>query len=306
MLRLEPRRPPRLRAGRRDGLRRDGNAGAAIRLRRPPEPGGGGMGVARTACPPPPNGPSAPSSGLTYYYHGDALGSTRKRTWHHPSVAVTFSAEYEPFGRAYTVQGSEAYKYTGEKHDDPTGLVYLRARQYDPDLGRFVSADPVLGALGMPQTLNRYAYVVNNPLKYTDPTGEFWFKNQIGDWWGSLGPNPPGLIMLGAAVALVLATGGIGGLVIASHAVVGTAMVTFAAGAAMGAIGYVAVDSIFFGGLSLERIGSAALFGAVLGGISAIAPMAAGSIAGRLGYSATGFVAQFLRLGVVGGSGAAR
>jgi len=130
-----------------------------------------GMRIARIDCTPHPNGPSYPSSCLTYYYHGDALGSTRKRTWHHPSVAVTFSAEYEPFGRAYTVQGSEAYKYTGEKHDDPTGLVYLRARQYDPDLGRFVSADPVLGALGMPQTLNRYAYVVNNPLKYTDPSG---------------------------------------------------------------------------------------------------------------------------------------
>jgi len=53
------------------------------------------------------------------------------------------------------------------------GLVYLRARYYDPDLGRFVSKDPVLGSLGIPQTLNRYAYVVNNPLKYTDPTGEF-------------------------------------------------------------------------------------------------------------------------------------
>jgi hypothetical protein len=36
------------------------------------------------------------------------------------------------------------YKFTMEKYDDPTGLVYLRARQYDPDLGRFVSADPVL------------------------------------------------------------------------------------------------------------------------------------------------------------------
>jgi len=100
-----------------------------------------GMRIARIDCTPHPNGPSYPSSCLTYYYHGDALGSTRKRTWHHPSVAVTFSAEYEPFGRAYTVQGSEAYKYTGEKHDDPTGLVYLRARQYDPEVERCVPVE---------------------------------------------------------------------------------------------------------------------------------------------------------------------
>lgn len=58
-----------------------------------------------------------------------------------------------------------------EKHDDPTGVVYLRARQYPPDIGRFVSADPVLGSLGMPRTLNRYAYVVNNPVTWIDPSG---------------------------------------------------------------------------------------------------------------------------------------
>ena len=50
-----------------------------------------------------------------------------------------------------------------EKHDDTTGLVYLRARQYDPEVGRLVSADPVIEALSRPQTLNRYAYVSDNP-----------------------------------------------------------------------------------------------------------------------------------------------
>lgn len=69
-----------------------------------------------------------------------------------------FSAEYEPFGKAYRVTGSEAYRYAGEKHDDLTGLVYLKARQYDLDIGRFDSVDPLLGRLSTPQSLNRYAY----------------------------------------------------------------------------------------------------------------------------------------------------
>jgi len=55
------------------------------------------------------------------------------------------------------------YKFTSKWHDDPTGMVYLWARQGDPEIGRFASADPVLGSLSRPQTQNRYAYVANNP-----------------------------------------------------------------------------------------------------------------------------------------------
>src|SRR5688572_5364250 len=90
--------------------------------------------------------------------------------------ATVFSTSYEPFGRPWGTSGSlassERYTFLGERNDTVTGQTYLRARQYDPSTGRFTSLDPVLGALGMPQTLNRYPYVVNNPARYTDPTGE--------------------------------------------------------------------------------------------------------------------------------------
>jgi len=52
-----------------------------------------------------------------------------------------------------------------------TGLHYLRARYYDPELGRFLTRDPVCGSPNDPQSLNRYAYVGNNPVNLTDPTG---------------------------------------------------------------------------------------------------------------------------------------
>jgi hypothetical protein len=64
--------------------------------------------------------------GSIHYYLGDHQGSTRKVL--DASRNVVFSAEYEPFGKPYNVTGSETYRYTMKKHDDPTGLVYLRAR----------------------------------------------------------------------------------------------------------------------------------------------------------------------------------
>gem|GEM_PF-6656391 len=111
------------------------------------------------------------SSGAVQYYLGDHLGSTRMVL--DSSRNTVFSTDYEPFGKPVAPSGTEAYKYTGERHDDPTGFVYLRARQYDPEIGRFVSADSVLGDPLAPQTGNRYAYVANNPLVYADPTGKF-------------------------------------------------------------------------------------------------------------------------------------
>ncbi len=61
--------------------------------------------------------------------------------------------------------------YTGHEMDDEVGLINMNARIYDPYLGRFLSADPVLPDAGDMQAFNRYSYVTNNPLKFTDPTG---------------------------------------------------------------------------------------------------------------------------------------
>lgn len=115
--------------------------------------------------------------GATYYHHADALGSTWRIT--DASKATVFSTSYEPFGRSWGTTGSlastERYRFLGERNDTESGFTYLRARQYDTKTGRFTAMDPVLGALAMPQTLNRYPYVGNNPARYTDPTGEFFF-----------------------------------------------------------------------------------------------------------------------------------
>ena len=64
------------------------------------------------------------------------------------------------------------YTYTGQL-DSGLGLMYYGARFYDGALGRFISPDTIVPEPGNPQALNRYSYVLNNPLRYTDPTGMF-------------------------------------------------------------------------------------------------------------------------------------
>lgn len=54
---------------------------------------------------------------------------------------------------------------------DETGLYDYHARLYDPTLERFISADTIVPHPGDPQSLNRYSYVMNNPVNFTDPTG---------------------------------------------------------------------------------------------------------------------------------------
>jgi RHS repeat-associated protein len=68
------------------------------------------------------------------------------------------------------------------EHLDEMGLVHMNGRIYDPLIGRFMSADPIIQAPGMLQSYNRYAYVMNNPLNLTDPSGFSWwtrFRDKI-------------------------------------------------------------------------------------------------------------------------------
>lgn len=66
--------------------------------------------------------------------------------------------------------------YTGHEHLDNVGIIHMNGRLYDPILGRFLSADPNVQAPKNTQNLNRYSYVLNNPLSFTDPSGYFFKK----------------------------------------------------------------------------------------------------------------------------------
>ncbi len=70
------------------------------------------------------------------------------------------------------------YRYTGQRVETGTGLYDYGARWYDPGIGRFLAADSIVPNVGSSQSLNRYAYVNGNPLKYTDPSGH-WLESAI-------------------------------------------------------------------------------------------------------------------------------
>ena len=104
-------------------------------------------------------------------YHVDGLGSVRALT--DSSKAVVQTYESDEFGIPITSAGgsSQPFGFTGEQRDPENNLVYLRARYYDPQIGRFIQRDPLTGSLQRPQTLNRYVYVHNRPCGFTDPSG---------------------------------------------------------------------------------------------------------------------------------------
>jgi RHS repeat-associated protein len=115
------------------------------------------------------------SGGVTsvrHVYHGDGLGSVRALT--DAAGLITDTAQADPWGVAGLGAGSSAqpFGYTGEQRDLETGFLHLRARAYDPGTGRFLQRDPVAGAGAVPTTLNRYAYVLNNPVNHVDPSGQ--------------------------------------------------------------------------------------------------------------------------------------
>lgn len=127
--------------------------------------------------------------GAQSYYHADGLGSTRALTGGSGQVTARYS--YDVFGAVRSSSGlsSTAFKFAGEQTDDEIGLIYLRARYYDPSLGRFITKDRRGGRELQTQTLNRYIYAQNNPVNVIDPTGEGWwddFKSGLGYVWNKV------------------------------------------------------------------------------------------------------------------------
>lgn len=131
------------------------------------------------------------------YFHTDALGS--------PVAAFSESGEvcwtetYSPYGEKLDKEDSLApdegcgllgtdVGYTGHVQDS-SGLVYAQQRYYDPQIGRFMSTDPVLPDMGGPKYFGRYQYAGNNPYRFVDPDGMAFgdpeADNETGGGWSN-------------------------------------------------------------------------------------------------------------------------
>jgi RHS repeat-associated protein len=102
----------------------------------------------------------------------DHRGSVRQ--WADDAGDVTYAGGYTPYGVELWQAGSteSAWGFTGEWWDADLGLMYLRARWLNPYLNQFVSPDPIVPDFRNPQSINRYVYVLGNPISSVDPSGK--------------------------------------------------------------------------------------------------------------------------------------
>ena len=226
------------------------------------------------------------TSSDTYYFHKDHLGSSSAVT--NSSGAVVAKMEYMPFGGQRSATGAmpSGYRFTDQELDGETGLYNYGARLYDPVIGRFITADSIVQSPGDPQTLNRYSYCRNNPLIYTDPSGQIFGIEDI---------------IMGAVIGAVIG----GATSAATGGDIGMGMITGAIGGAFfGAAGGIIENSVTqaaaAGTMGMSSYAQAGLHfaaGAMSGGINASLTgsdvglgMLTGGISGGIGKYAGGFL----------------
>jgi RHS repeat-associated protein len=117
------------------------------------------------------------SDGTEQCYHSNHLGSASVIT--DANGDMKEKIEYYPFGAYRDRPDYDAsfpnvnYTFTGQEDDDETGLMNYGARLYDPAIGRFISPDTIIPNPYDLQSYNRYSYVLNDPVHYTDPSGHY-------------------------------------------------------------------------------------------------------------------------------------
>ncbi len=201
-------------------------------------------------------------SGSTHYLHKDHQGSIVAVT--DQNGKVVSQALYDPFGKQHRLYVDSVIAsfaqieptdrgYTGHKQLNGLDVIHMGGRIYDATLGRFLQADPFVQAPKNSQSYNRYAYVLNNPMSYTDPSGYF-FKS-IGKFFKKYWR------VIAAAVVTYFTAGAASGWA-ASWGLSGAA-----AGAASGAIAGAAGGLVATGSLKGALVG--ALSGAAFGAIGA-------------------------------------
>lgn len=112
-------------------------------------------------------------AGTVTYVYTDPQGTPLAEA--SASGTITARFDYAPYGQSVTSMGAapNGPGYTGHVNDPDTGLVYMQARYYDPEVGRFLSVDPVGASPGLLTFFNRFAYVDNNPISGIDPFGKY-------------------------------------------------------------------------------------------------------------------------------------
>ncbi|MGB3747876.1 MAG: RHS repeat-associated core domain-containing protein [Rhodanobacter sp.] len=124
-------------------------------------------------------------AGTVTYVYTDAQGTPLAEADASGNITATF--DYAPYGSQALGTPPSGPGYTGHVNDPESGLVYMQARYYDPNVGRFLSVDPVGPGEGNVFNFNRFGYADNNPVVNMDPDGRCTGSHFCGDSVGVAG-----------------------------------------------------------------------------------------------------------------------
>jgi len=224
----------------------------------------------------------------TFYLHKDHLGSTTSIT--NSAGSIVQHINYDPWGKQNRFYNSgsllgklvqqspaESNGYTGHKQISGLDIIHMNGRIYDPTLGRFLQADPHIQAPKNSQNYNRYSYVLNNPMSYTDPSGYFFKK--LGKfikkhWRTALSIAIAAVTGYGvdlflafenySAALLIAGTGGALAGYVATGSLKGAAIGAFTGAAFMGVGQSFGASSGFFQNGGIGHLGAHALTGGII------------------------------------------
>ncbi len=223
-----------------------------------------------------------------HYLHKDHQGSVIAIT--DDNGEVVSQSVYDPFGERLPVFVSGVFDgvfitpptekgYTGHRHIESLGIVDMGGRIYDGKIGRFLQADPFVQFEENSQSYNRYSYVLNNPMSYTDPSGFFLDK-----LWKEIKQYAAVIV----AVALTYITGGI-----ASY------WAAVWIGGLSGAVGAAVNGGNILTGALIGAVSGAAFYG-VGSAFAKIAEKSAGNFLGT-GLTRSEFAGKIFSHGLTGG-----
>lgn len=240
------------------------------------------------------------------YWHKDHIGSIVAST--NAAGTVTARFRFDPWGarQCATLDGAgaatgwiacnavtnEERGFTGHEMLDELGLVHMNGRLYDQTVGRFMQADPVIQDAYNAQNYNRYSYVMNNPLSYTDPTGFSWWTK----WRKPIFALAAAIVVPWAVGELMMAAVGTGEVSMFAFGSIGSEA------AALSATGKAVAAAA--GGFAAGGISGGNLQSAVQGAVTAALTFGVGEISGAHSAGSVSNMSAAQRIGQIAGHAA--
>ena len=224
---------------------------------------------------------------LVAEYKYDAWGNHRVYTG--TGIDITDNSSYNN-----SVAKLNPFRYRGYYYDEETSLYYLNSRYYDPEVGRFLSADTVEylnpGAIN---GINLYAYCMNNPIMYTDPYG-------TTAWWEWVGLVVLSIVAVGAIVAGTILSGGATAIGFAGLAgsVLSGAGVGFLGGASANLMLQGAATGWDFSAIDPVSVMRAGGIGAAIGGVGGFTSYGIGQVGHLIGIHAGNYISSMTIAGL--------